>query len=634
MTSSLHTNCRHTFLKTFGWLLSSLQPAVGKLVSLQRIMIEMNRLTVLPPELCTLPLLERLYIAYNKLTHLPDCISQLPINDLWLRGNNIATLPDTICQLTRPLSGYLMESGLTHLPACIGRVPFTDLFLRCGQTFMALYHRPFLPLMSGCSHDTPRCRAMLLLFLLCSGNALSELPDSMADIWSRRPGPFELAHNRLTRLPDWVAHATNITSINVEGNEIARIPTAAELPPNLTALRLGGNPMFVALPAGQDVIGPGDHGTAVAGDGGRGLATLVHTLASQPYLKAVSVGFGTNATTFKGVSYMMVVQSIPGISEGAPRCPSSLNPNMKAAGALLRAASCPFVIQTASFDQFIYFSTGGLRLHYCLNTTAGTCGCEQHTTDGGGGSGGGSGGPTEHLPPSCIPLVDNHDGTYSGAIDGTAVGPATRASFRFFQRPVDARGAHDPETGGPLPLEEVTIGYWGDGSACVGSTADKSFQSSGGNCFSGVEFELDCSEHGPFARSVKEAGGAMQACKCPAGWGQLAAENGQWQCAPPPAAAAPDCAELPMWAVVIGLLCLVLTLSSSVGCVCLLLHVRRQSLPPFKLSRAGGEREGGGEGGGATAAGAGGARGARGAGGGGAGAGAGGLHEQLVHSVQ
>ena len=90
-----------------------------------------------------------------------------------------------------------------------------------------------------------------------------------------------------------------------------------------------------------------------------------------------------------------------------------------------------------------------------------------------------------------MPLTDHHDGSYSGVIDGHTVGAAPTASFRFFQRSADG----SPNSA----LVEVVIGYWGDGTACVGSKADPTFQSHGGNCFKDVRFKLDCTAHGETA---------------------------------------------------------------------------------------------------------------------------------------
>ena len=93
-----------------------------------------------------------------------------------------------------------------------------------------------------------------------------------------------------------------------------------------------------------------------------------------------------------------------------------------------------------------------------------------------------------------MPLTDHHDGSYSGVIDGHTVGAAPTASFRFFQRSADG----SPNSA----LVEVVIGYWGDGTACVGSKADPTFQSHGGNCFKDVSFKLDCTAHGETAATT------------------------------------------------------------------------------------------------------------------------------------
>ena len=103
-----------------------------------------------------------------------------------------------------------------------------------------------------------------------------------------------------------------------------------------------------------------------------------------------------------------------------------------------------------------------------------------------------------------MPLTDHHDGSYSGVIDGHTVGAAPTASFRFFQRSADG----SPNSA----LVEVVIGYWGDGTACVGSKADPTFQSHGGNCFKDVSFKLACTAHGESPQTPP----ALSSCACAA----------------------------------------------------------------------------------------------------------------------
>ena len=264
-------------LEVRGNAIATLPPTVGHLTSLQRIMIEFNELTELPKEIC-MPQLQRLYIAYNKLTSLPDCIGEITaLNDIWLRGNSIATIPDSFCKLRQHISGYMMMAGIQHLPDCIGDVPFSVLYLY--------------------------------------GNELSELPDSMQQIYAAHDGfELSLADNQLTALPAWVATTPQIWSINVEGNRLTSLPTA--LPPHLTSLRLGGNPIVNVSNA-----------------------ALVSLLQAAPDLDTFSLryappGLTHNPGWMDPNSY--VVKTMP-TAGGIATCPSSLDPHAD--------ASCPFIIR-------------------------------------------------------------------------------------------------------------------------------------------------------------------------------------------------------------------------------------------------------------------------------------------------
>ena len=246
-----------------------LPSTVSHLVSLQRIMIEMNQLTELPPQLCALPKLGFLYIAYNKLSSLPDCIGQMPVVDLWLRGNNVPTLPDSFCDIKTSLAGHLDDSGLTRLPDCIGKVKFNGLYLQ--------------------------------------NNYLTDLPSSMAQIFTW-PGvhALELANNQLTSLPGWVANATNITELNLEYNALTEIPS--QLPPHLTTLRLAGNPILTT--DGQ--LNP--------------TVTLMQTLSKQTALATLSIGFSPAGLHHPG----FLVESMPGMQTGIARCPATLDRKVQA----------------------------------------------------------------------------------------------------------------------------------------------------------------------------------------------------------------------------------------------------------------------------------------------------------------
>ena len=253
-------------LELRGNLITELPTTVNRLSNLRRIFIEMNQIRELPSAVCELKKLTNLYIAFNKLTSLPSCIGDLgpTLGDIWLRGNNIPTLPDSFCELVHLGSAYIMDSGFVQLPACFGRV---------GS-------------------------ALRYTHLELENNKLKELPDSMADMFAEgrmgalnlgacvaafRPSAAQcvtLAHemyafvaagNRLTALPSWAGPlGTNITSINIENNNLRHLPAA--LPPTVTVLRMGGNP--------------------IGGDGVAGVQrdNLIQLLQSMPHLETFSGG--------------------------------------------------------------------------------------------------------------------------------------------------------------------------------------------------------------------------------------------------------------------------------------------------------------------------------------------------------
>ena len=90
------------------------------------------------------------------------------------------------------------------------------------------------------------------------------------------------AGNQLTALPSWAGPlATNITVINVEDNDLRHLPTG--LPPSLTVLRLGGNPI-----TGDGIVGAQKD-------------NLIELLQNLPHLETVSVGMSCS-NDFRRVS--------------------------------------------------------------------------------------------------------------------------------------------------------------------------------------------------------------------------------------------------------------------------------------------------------------------------------------------
>lgn len=400
----------------------------------------------LPAEVLVWERLEVLEARGNAIASLPSSISRLSrLRKIFVEMNLITELPRQLCDCTRLTNLYVAYNSLTALPACIGdMVSLYDIWLRGNS--IATLPESFCKLgrttgfvdgymMESGLTKLPECIGQVpfeTLFL--DGNQLTEVPDGMSQLFTVGGlRHLRLARNRLTAVPSWAANgsAVNITSINLEDNLIRELPV--EVPWQLQSLRLGGNPL-----------------TGLRGAHGINRLSRLLEMASAS-LVDLTIGIsegGTGQLPWDGMRNDYVVAAMPDLRQGLAVCP---------AGGL-----CPFTIQTDwNFDNY---ASGGLDLSYCLNASTG-CGCEHSTP--------------ASAPPSCIALRDHHNGSYSGAIDGRTVGTESSSSFRFFQR---ASSQGDPI------FEEVVVGMWADGSACVGARPDAHFQSRGGNCFRGVRF--------------------------------------------------------------------------------------------------------------------------------------------------
>ena len=383
--------------------------------------------------------------------------------------------------------------------------------------------------------------------MFLNDNRLTTLPDSMAAMFtSGRLHSLEIAGNRLTALPGWAMRgplSTNITSINAERNQLRALPGPGVLPLRLRVLRLGGNPIQSHTAEQRQA--------------------LFAVLQGSPALTTFSIDMakgGKGGQGWDGLPNDYVVTRMPGLTDGAAKC--RCQPGLPAAAQT--SPGCQFAIKTDW--NTADFASGGLGLHFCLNETAAPSGTGNHRAGCGC-----EGAPP--YPPSCVPLTDNHDGTYAGQIDGSSVGARRYASFRFFQRNASTTAAFDSAV-----LHEVVVAMWADGTECAGGKPRADFQSEGGNCFGDVEFEADCTPHGPFAEPTLVYG--MLGCQCGDGFEVAAAADGiGWQCTAIRLATTSRPA-MPLWGALLAGLCALLALVFGVAAIRLrrALHALRATL--------------------------------------------------------
>ena len=115
--------------------LTSLDPAIGELKSLQVLYLYNNQLQALPAEIGQLKSLQKLYLSNNQLRALPTEIGQLKsLQKLHLPNNQLQALPVEIRQLESLQRLWLAYNQLQALPAEIGQLEsIQELYLSNNQ---------------------------------------------------------------------------------------------------------------------------------------------------------------------------------------------------------------------------------------------------------------------------------------------------------------------------------------------------------------------------------------------------------------------------------------------------------------------------------------------------------------------
>ncbi|KAI8522792.1 hypothetical protein RHMOL_Rhmol13G0024100 [Rhododendron molle] len=100
---------------------SHLPSEIGRLVTLEALILEGNNLVNLPGSICNLACLKNLNLSLCDVSHLPNEIGRLiSLQKLNLGGNNLVTLPDSICNLACLEVLSLRQCNVSHLPDGIG----------------------------------------------------------------------------------------------------------------------------------------------------------------------------------------------------------------------------------------------------------------------------------------------------------------------------------------------------------------------------------------------------------------------------------------------------------------------------------------------------------------------------------
>jgi internalin A len=135
--TALRTRARELHLRDLE--LEELPPSIGKLVDLELLRVDRNRLTTLPECLGQLTRLRVLGISNNLLTHLPDSVGQLSgLEALTASDNMLTGLPDSVGRLGKLSTLWLDGNDLQSLPETLRQLRNLDLLVLRGNEALGL----------------------------------------------------------------------------------------------------------------------------------------------------------------------------------------------------------------------------------------------------------------------------------------------------------------------------------------------------------------------------------------------------------------------------------------------------------------------------------------------------------------
>ena len=192
--------------------ITQLPKEIGQLSSLEHLDLSNCKITQLPKEIGQLSSLKYLNLSGCRLTVLPKEIYQLPLKELFLKGNKFTKLPKEFSQLSSLKYLDLSQCGLTEMPKEICKLS--------SLTKLSLRHNKFTQIPQQITQLTH------LEILDLSECELTKIPDALCKMYSLRY--LLLIRNNITKLPE-VKKFRNFLKLNLADNPIAKTKIPDEL---------------------------------------------------------------------------------------------------------------------------------------------------------------------------------------------------------------------------------------------------------------------------------------------------------------------------------------------------------------------------------------------------------------------
>ncbi|MFX1294137.1 MAG: DUF99 family protein, partial [Promethearchaeota archaeon] len=208
--------------------LETLPDNFGKLVFLQELTLQDNKLTTLPESICDLKLLTFLILHNNQLITLPKSFGNLKsLQVLELSDNELETLPESFGQLQSLQKLNLFKNPLKTLPQTFGDLSslqelnsFQNLLTTLPASFGSLENLEELNLDFNKLNSLPNSIGGLqsLKTLKLQNNKLENLPESFINLQSLQF--LDLRHNKFTTLPGPIWPLKNLKTLHMSENPL------------------------------------------------------------------------------------------------------------------------------------------------------------------------------------------------------------------------------------------------------------------------------------------------------------------------------------------------------------------------------------------------------------------------------
>ncbi|MDJ1183337.1 leucine-rich repeat domain-containing protein [Roseofilum casamattae] len=206
--------------------LTELPDAIGQLVHLQELELEVNQLRSVPEGLGQLVNLQRLNLSGNELRSVPESLGQL-VNLEWLHlsSNELRSVPESLGQLVNLQGLYLVSNQLSSVPESLGQ----------------LVNLQGLDLGSNQLSSVPESLGQLvnLQGLYLVSNQLSSVPESLGQLVNLQG--LDLGSNQLSSVPESLGQLVNLQWLDLGSNQLSSVPESLGQLVNLQWLDLGSN---------------------------------------------------------------------------------------------------------------------------------------------------------------------------------------------------------------------------------------------------------------------------------------------------------------------------------------------------------------------------------------------------------